>query len=297
VRASARLAVIGAPTSAGAFAPGQEDAPDALRAAGLLDALRVGGRDVVDRGDTPRFRWRVDQAEPRAMNADAVVAGVQAVAERVAEAIGEGDQPLVLGGDCTVGIGTVAGAIAAGAQPRVVYFDLHPDLNTPSSVPDGAFDWTGVAHMLDIEGADDRLAGAGLRRPLLTDDDVIFLGADLKQCTPHERAVIEARGLQLVEVAAAQEAIAGNRPFLVHFDVDVIDFSDVPLSENTGRGIGIGFDAAFAALEVLLAHEALLGLTITELNPHHGADDGSEVRRFAERLAGAYRSAAGQAIR
>jgi arginase len=297
VSASARLAVIGAPTSAGAFAPGQEDAPDALRAAGLLDALRVGGRDVVDRGDTPRFRWRVDHAEPRAMNADAVVAGVQAVAERVAEAIGAGDQPLVLGGDCTVGIGAVAGAIAAGAEPRVVYFDLHPDLNTPSSVPDGAFDWTGVAHMLDIEGADDRLAAAGPRRPLLTDDDVIFLGADPRQCTPHERAVIEARGLQLVDVASAQGAIAGNRPFLIHFDVDVIDFSDVPLSENTGRGIGISFDSAFEALDVLLAHEALLGLTVTELNPHHGAEDGSDVRRFAERLAGAYRSAAGQAIR
>jgi arginase len=297
VSASARLAVIGAPTSAGAFAPGQEDAPAALRAAGLIGALREGGREVADRGDTPRFRWRVDHAESRAMNADAVVAGVQAVAERVAEAIGEGDQPLVLGGDCTVGIGTVAGAIAAGAQPRLVYFDLHPDLNTPSSVPDGAFDWTGVAHMLDIEGADDRLAGTGPRRPLLTDDDVIFLGADPKQYTPHELAVIEARGLQVVEVAAAQEAIAGNRPFLVHFDVDVIDFSDVPLSENTGRGIGISFDAAFAALDVLLAHEALLGLTITELNPHHGAEDGSDVRRLAERLAGAYRSAAGQAIR
>jgi arginase len=297
VSASARLAVIGAPTSAGAFAPGQEDAPAALRAAGLIGALREGGREVADRGDTPRFRWRIDHAESRAMNADAVVAGVQAVAERVAEAIGEGDQPLVLGGDCTVGIGTVAGAIAAGAQPRLVYFDLHPDLNTPSSVPDGAFDWTGVAHMLDIEGADDRLAGAGPRRPLLTDDDVIFLGADPKQCTPHELAVIEARGLQVVEVAAAQEAIAGNRPFLVHFDVDVIDFSDVPLSENTGRGIGISFDAAFAALDVLLAHEALLGLTITELNPHHGAEDGSDVRRLAARLAGAYRSAAGQAIR
>jgi arginase len=297
VSASPRLAVIGAPTSAGAFAPGQEDAPGALRAAGLLDALGVGGRDVVDRGDAPRFRWRVDHAEPRAMNADAVVAGVQAVAERVAEAIGEGDQPLVLGGDCTVGMGTVAGAIAAGAQPRVVYFDLHPDLNTPSSVPDGAFDWTGMAHMLDIEGADDRLAGVGPRRPLLTGDDVVFLGADPKQCTPHERAVIEARGLRLVDVASAQEAIAGDRPFLVHFDVDVIDFSDVPLSENTGRGIGISFDAAFEALDVLLAHEALLGLTVTELNPHHGAEDGSDVRRFAERLAGGYRSAAGQAIR
>jgi arginase len=151
--------------------------------------------------------------------------------------------------------------------------------------------------MLDVDGADDRLAGAGSRRPLLADDDVVFLGADPKQCTPHERAVIEARGLQLLDVDAVQQAIAGNRPFLVHFDVDLIDFSDVPLSENTGRGIGVAFDRAFAALDVLLAHDALLGLTVTELNPHHGAEDGSDLRRFADRLAVAYRSAAGQAIR
>ena len=305
MRAGARLAIIGAPTSAGAFAPGQEDAPAALREAGLLDALRSAGHEVVDRGDTPRFRWRVDHAEPRAMNAAAVVAGVHAVAERVAEAIRTGERPLVLGGDCTVGIGTVAGAVQAGTEPRLVYFDLHPDLNTPGSVPDGAFDWTGVAHMLDIEGVDERLAGAGPRRPLLHDDDVVFLGAGPGQSTAHERDVIEARGLRAIPVeavradpvTAAREAIADDRRFLVHFDVDVIDFSDVPLSENTGRGIGVGFDTAFEALDALLAHEALLGVTVTELNPHHGAEDGSDVTRFVQRLANAYRSAAGQAIR
>jgi arginase len=73
----------------------------------------------------------------------------------------------------------------------------------------------------------------------------------------------------------------------VHFDVDVIDFSDVPLSENTGRGIGVGFDAALAALDVLVAHEGLLGLTVTELNPHHGAQDGADVARLARALADA----------
>jgi arginase len=300
-----KLAIIGAPTSAGAFAPGQEDAPAALREAGLLDALRAAGHEVVDRGDTQPFRWRVDHTEPRAMNAAAVVDGIRAVAERVEEAMGAGERPLVLGGDCTVGVGTVAGAVQAGARPRLVYFDLHPDLNTPGSVPDGAFDWTGVAHMLDIEGADDRMAGAGPRRPLLHDDDIVFLGVGPAQSTAHERDVIEARGLRAIPVeavradpaAAAREAIADDRPFLVHFDVDVIDFSDVPLSENTGRGIGVGFDTAFEALDVLLANDALLGLTITELNPHHGAEDGSDVSRFVQRLANAYRSAAGQAIR
>jgi arginase len=299
---TARLAVIGAPRSAGAFAPGQEDAPAALRDAGLLDALRAAGREVVDRGDTRRFRWRVDRDEPRTMNAAAVVDGVRAVAELVAGAIGEGELPLVLGGDCTTGVGTVAGAVTAGAEPRLVYFDLHPDLNTPSSVPDGAFDWTGVAHMLGIEGADDRLVGAGPRRPLLTNDDVIFLGAGPEQSTAHELATIEARGLRAIPVddvradpvAAARRAIeegtAHGRRFLVHFDVDVIDFSDVPLSENTGRGIGLSFETAFQALDLLLAHEALLGLTITELNPYHGADDGSDLDRFVRRLATALSS-------
>jgi arginase len=290
------IAVIGAPTSAGAFAPGQEDAPAALRAAGLVEALQAS-----DRGDTPRFRWRTDHDEPRAMNAGAVVDGVRAVAAEVEQALRAGEVPLVLGGDCTVGVGTVAGAVAAGAEPRLVYLDLHPDLNTPGSVPDGALDWMGVAHMLDVDGADDRLAGAGPRRPLLADADLVLLGAGPEQSTRAERARIAERALEPIDVealradpraaahVAVERATAGGRRFLVHFDVDLVDFSDVPLSENTGRGIGVPFETALAALDVLTAHDALLGLTVTELNPHHGAADGSDVARLAQRLAGALR--------
>jgi arginase len=292
------IAVIGAPTSAGAFAPGQEDAPGALRAAGLVEALGAS-----DRGDTPRFRWRTDHDAPRAMNAGAVVDGVRAVAAKVEEALRAGDVPLVLGGDCTVGVGTVAGAVAAGAEPRLIYLDLHPDLNTPGSVPDGAMDWMGVAHMLDVDGADDRLAGAGPRRPLLADADLVLLGAGPEQSTPAERARIAERDLQPIDVEALRadpraaahvaldRATAGGRRFLVHFDVDLVDFSDVPLSENTGRGIGVPFETALTALQVLAADDALLGVTVTELNPHHGAQDGSDVARLAQRLAGALRSA------
>jgi arginase len=289
------IALIGAPTSAGAFAPGQEDAPGALRAAGVVEMLGAS-----DRGDTPRFRWRVDHDEPRAMNTGAVVDGVRAVAARVEEAVGAGDLPLVLGGDCTVGVGTVAGAVAAGADPRLVYLDLHPDLNTPGSVPDGAFDWMGVAHMLDVDGADERLADAGPRRPLLRDEDLVLLGTGSAQCTAAEREAIAARDLRPIGVealrddpaaaarAALERATAAGRRFLVHFDVDLVDFSDVPLSENTGRGIGVAFDTAIAALDVLLADDALLGLTVTELNPHHGAQDGADVARLARAVAAAF---------
>jgi arginase len=293
------VALIGAPTSAGAFAPGQEDAPAALRAAGLGDGLRAAGREVRDRGDTPRFRWRPDHAEPRAMNAGAVVAGVRAVAGRVEAALRAGELPLVLGGDCTVGVGTVAGAIAAQAAPRLVYLDLHADLNTPDSVPDGALDWTGMAHMLDVPGADPRLAGAGPRRPLLADEDVVLLGRGPAQSTRSEAELVAARGLACVDVGdlaadpaaagrrARELAGAGGRPFLVHFDVDVIDFADVPLSEHTGRGTGVPFAAALAALAVLTAGDGALAVTVTEVNPHHGAADGADVARLASALAAA----------
>jgi arginase len=62
------LTVLGVPTSAGAFAPGQELAPAALREAGLLDRLSAEGVEVADLGDSPVWRWRPDTARPRAQN-------------------------------------------------------------------------------------------------------------------------------------------------------------------------------------------------------------------------------------
>ena len=117
-----RLDIIGAPSSAGAYAPGQERAPEAIRAAGLLANLRERGIAVNDRGDVPGFRWRVDRANPRAMNAEAAAGVARAVAGRVAESLAEGASVLVLGGDCTVELGTVAGA---SVDTEDLGLDLH----------------------------------------------------------------------------------------------------------------------------------------------------------------------------
>jgi len=143
-----RLDIIGAPSSAGAYAPGQERAPAAIRAAGLLASLAERGIAVLDRGDVPGFRWRVDRANPRAMNAEAAAGVARTVADRVAEGLAEGAAILVLGGDCTVELGTVAGASLNADDLGLIYIDLDTDLNTPDSVGDGALDWMGVAHLL-----------------------------------------------------------------------------------------------------------------------------------------------------
>src|SRR5687768_10984539 len=110
------LTVIGAPSSAGAYAPGQEKAPAAFRRHGLLAALQSAGRHVRDAGDVTHFRWRPEAARPEAMNLAAVRNAAVAVASKVAEACSSGETALVLGGDCTIELGTVAGALRDGSS-------------------------------------------------------------------------------------------------------------------------------------------------------------------------------------
>ena len=291
------LGVIGVPTSAGAFAPGQEQAPQALRDAGLAELLRQAGIDVRDHGDREVWRWRPDRENRRAQNVGKVVEIVGDTARRVGDSLAEGEATLVLGGDCTVGIGTVAGHVNAGERVGLVYFDTHADMNVPESVPEGALDWMGLAHMLGEAGAASALVGAGARVPLLCSEQVLLFAWGPERATAFEREAIERRGISVVtvdEVAADAEGAAARAReliedrcdrLLVHFDVDVIDFTDVPLSENWGRNEGLAYGQALRALDVLLASPRLAGLTITELNPDHTEQGAHSIERFAAAIA------------
>jgi arginase len=285
--------VIGVPTSAGAFAPGQEQAPAALRAAGFIEALVRAGLVVRDDGDCATWRWRPDRENRRAQNLPQIVAIVRDTAERVAAAANE--LTLVLGGDCTVGIGTVAGHARHG-RVGLVYFDLHADLNVPSSVLPGALDWMGMAHMLGEDGAMPELAGVAGCVPLLAPAQVVLFGWGPEQAQPRERDAIGRLHLPVISIdevsadphGAAVRALALLEPaerLLVHFDTDVIDFTDTPLSENTGRNEGLTYAAAMQALEILLASPKLCGLTVTELNPAHVEEGAGSIERLARDLA------------
>jgi arginase len=294
------LTLLGVPTSAGAFTPGQEKAPAAMREAGLLKALGDRGIDVRDLGDSPVWRWRPDPERPRAQNLDAVVRIARETAERVEGALAdEGGPLLVLGGDCSIELGTLAGHLAREESIGLVYFDMHPDLNTPHTVGEGTFDWMGMAHALGVDGAAPELVGAGPRTPLLRDDQVLFLAYGPERARPFELDVMVRRGLAGIPedvVADDPEAAArrvldefGSRfdRLLVHFDVDVIDFNDAQLSEDAVRGDGLTLDAAMRALGVLCRSERLSALTVTELNPLHGDEEGEQLRRFVGLLADA----------
>jgi arginase len=259
--------------------------------------LTARGITVDDLGDVPGFRWRADKVNPRAMNVNVASTVARATAERVASALAAGAAVLVIGGDCTVELGTVAGALRETQSLGVVYIDLDTDLNTPQSTRDGALDWMGVAHMLGVTGTVPELAAVGPRVPMLRPEQVLLFAND--NVEPFERRVIDELGIaevRLADVAAdparAAEAVVGGwaRQFerlLVHLDVDVLDYVDMPLAENNRRNVGLRFDQLMASLRPLLRAPNWTALTVCELNPDHGEIDGSTLRTFAGALADA----------
>jgi arginase len=267
----------------------------------LLERLHALGVDVHDLGDTEGFRWQADKKNPRAMNALAVARTARSTARLVDQALGDHGAALVIGGDCTVELGTVAGALRSNPDVGLVYIDLDTDLNTPRSTTDGALDWMGVAHLLGISDTLEELVAIGPRTPLLRPDQLLYFAID--NVEPFERQLIRELGIENVTLAqvapeptkaAEQVAHGWARKFtrlLIHLDVDVVDFADMPLAENTRRNVGLKFDQLVAALRVLLGAPNWAALTVCELNPDHGLGDGSTLRTFVAALSDAIAAA------
>jgi arginase len=291
------LGVLGVPSSAAAHWPGQEKAPAALRGAGLLERLSQAGVRLVDYGDLPVVRWRPDHRQRRPHNLQAVLEVLRETTRRVGAILADGRTPLVLGGECSVTIAVVAAFADQDADPALLYMDGGVDLFTPVTNPTGILDSMGVAHLLDEPGAAPELAGFGQRRPLLRDDRVLLFG--FTDGPGAEQEVLLRRDLPRLPVdqvcgrprAAAEEALArvgaAADGFLLHFDVDVVDYLDLPIADVPQHNDGLTFDEAMACLAVFARHDGLGGLTITEFNPDHGAEDGSTTEELVRGLVGA----------
>ena len=124
-------ALIGVPSSAGAHHAGQERAPAALRKAGLVDRLRAAGLSVDDLGDLPESPFALDRDRPASRNLPAVVSVARQVADWVADVAGSGRLPLVVGGDCTITLGVIAGLRRRHPDVGLAYLDGDANLSTP----------------------------------------------------------------------------------------------------------------------------------------------------------------------
>ena len=288
---------MGVPSSAASYAAGQDLAPAALRSAGLLDQLIASGLQVHDDGDLPHQIWSPDPDHPLAQNAGQATMSVQQLADRLYPLLARGDVALVLGGNCTIALGVVAALRRLGAgTPGLLYVNRHYDLNTPESTTDGALDWMGLAHALALPGCLDTLAGAFGRRPLLEADQVAWLGVEPRIATQWEREQADRLALHVTTsqalaadpaataLTALRELPAG--PLAVHLDVDVLDFIDAPLAENTDcRNTGPALDQVAEALTAAVQDQRMQALSIGELNPTRCAGDPDALPRFVRSIA------------
>jgi arginase len=290
--------VIGVPSSAGAHHAGQERAPDALRAAGLLERLQAAGEKAEDSGNLPGAAFAVDRDNPGARNLAAVVLVAGEVAAAVERAAASGQLLLVIGGDCTITLGAIAGFRRSFPDAALIYVDGDTDLSVPGS-GSGVFDSMGVAHLLG-RGAPE-LAGLNGQVPLLEPDHLAIVGPDPRETDDAGRDFLAGAGVSLTEApafaadpeAAASRALraigAETRRFLVHFDADVADSGDLPLGNFPHYGSGVSFDQVIACLRRLRAHPSFAGIILTEVNPTHDAD-GSLLDRYISGLATALTS-------
>jgi arginase len=290
VRHSNKIALLGAPTSAAALSAGHEGAPAALRAAGLIDRLGSAGYEVVDLGDDPRQVSKPDAESPRARNVDGVLKSIEALKPRVEQAVKSGALPLILGGDCSIALGAVAGARRYFRNIGMIYLDADADLNTPATTPSGCLDGMVVSHLTG-RGAPE-LVRFWSEPFLVREPDLALFG--VSRLDPPEEAVLAHSPLRRYLVAdvkrlgaataakTALERIRGNgNEFILHFDVDVIsDFA----ATNYPSSNGLSFPEVRQALLVFAQQKNLAAIEITAYNPTKDPD-GAAANKIVDLLA------------
>ncbi len=285
---SGKVAVFGVPTAAGGRASGLERAPFALREAGLLRDLRALGPRVVHLSDLSLFPYRDDPEHPHARNAEVVECAVRAAADEMTRALDEGFT-IVLGGDCTLVAGTVAGASRKLGQPvGVIYIDADADLNTPDTSPSGYL--SGMALALALGRGPEAVTSAGGPPPAVIPDHVALVG--FRAVDPGERPALGDLGLALPASAARRlgmrvaAALAldgvGNEdgPILVHLDVDVIDAAEMPAKQYLTPGSGLALAEVSDLLTAIVASPRVIALEVTEYDPSRDPQ-GEHARKIA----------------
>ena len=278
VRQPNKIALLGAPTSAAAMSAGHEGAPAALRSAGLIDRLRSAGYEVSDLGDDPVQLYQPDEESPRARNLPRIIAALEALKPRVEQAVKSTALPVILSGDCSVALATVAGTRRYFRNVSMIYMDRDADLNTPATTPSGCVDGMVVSHLTGT-GAAEMVRFWG-EPPLVREPDLALFG--VARLDPAEEQLLAKSPLRCFHAAdvqrmgaaaAAQAAVerihANGYEFILHFDVDVI--ADFQATNYPGTG-GLSLEEVRQALEVFVTQKHLAAIEVAAYNPTKDAD-------------------------
>ncbi len=279
-----RVALIGAPTDAGASQIGCRMGPDALRVAGLRQALEALGCAVEDQGDLRPAPVAGLESGPKTRNLPDVAAISRATARAAYDAAKSGATPIFLGGDHVISGGSVAGLAAAAAEAgerlAVIWFDAHPDFHTAATTQSGNMHGMAAAYFCghgDPPADLETLYGDAPRGAVDPKDFTVF---GVRSVDPTEGARLMEHGVTVHDMRAIDEfgvarlmrdyiAEVSARPKIrlhVSFDVDFLEPEIAPGVGTTVPG-GATFREAHLAMELLADSGLVRSLDLVELNP------------------------------
>jgi arginase len=273
-----RVSLIGAPTDVGAGTRGASMGPEALRVAGLQDALQSHGVEVVDRGNLsgPPNPWQKPVEGYRHL--DEVVAWNRAVHDAVHAELAIGRLPILLGGDHCLGIGSISAAARhcreTRKKMRLLWLDAHADFNTHVLTPSGNIHGMPLACLCGHGPKE--LVEIGGHVPAIHPKWVRQVG--IRSVDPGEKRFVHEMDLEVFDMRYIDEmgmrhtmelALATldvNTHLHVSFDVDFLDPDVAPGVGTTVRG-GPTYREAQLCMEMIADTGRLGSLDVMELNP------------------------------
>lgn len=274
-----QVAILGVPLGYGASMAGVDIGPAALRVARLNQRIAQLGYRVHDLGDLRLERAQyVPEPNDRLKYLEEIKTACEKLAQEVHDILLAGELPLVLGGDHSIAIGSIAG-VATFCRERnetlgLIWFDAHADMNTPESTPSGNIHGMPLAALLGY-GAPELTNIAGFA-PKLDPKCCVHIGA--RDIDRGERDLIREIGIRLFTMreidergmsACMDEAIAiaskASAGYAVTFDVDVLDPGDAPGSGTLVRG-GLTYREAHLGMEKIAEAGGMLSLEVVEIN-------------------------------
>ena len=278
-RSFSSIRLIGAPTDVGAGHRGGSMGPEALRVAGLTQALELLGQKVQDSGNL------AGPVNPNAQPAGGyrhlaeIAEWCRLVRDAVEGALDDGDLPIVLGGDHSMAIGSIAGVAKhcrrAEKRLSVIWFDAHADFNTPETSASGNIHGMPVAILAGHGPAE--LVGLAGEVPAVDAGAIVQIGirsVDRMEKSlvvengliVHDMREIDERGMRAVMEDAIAEAAARGDHVHVSFDIDFMDPAVAPGVGTTVPG-GPTYREAQLCMEMIYDAGIMGSLDLVELNP------------------------------
>ena len=270
--------LIGAPIDDGQKRAGCVMGPTAYRVAGIAAAIRDMGHGLTDWGDLALAALRdVSPENPVVHSLPQVLGWTEVLADRVDDALSEGALPIILGGDHSLALGSVAGAAAFAARNNrplfLLWLDAHSDFHTPMTTTSGNLHGTPTAYIAGREGFDDF---PPFPAPIPADRICLFGirsvdPAEHAALLKHDIAINDMRVLDERGIAAPLREFLGrvrDQDGMLHVSLDV-DFLDPSIAPAVGTTVPGGTTVREAHLVMELLHESALvtSLDLVELNP------------------------------